>query len=356
MTARARVPAWAAIFLVAGPITVAAQSVLQRTPNLSGGWDGTRGTLYFNFLHRFTVSGPPARQVTNYPTFLLGAGLPGNVLLAANYATRSDLVEPVYPNEWEFFARAMPLKQFSGSPFDLAIQGGYNLAAESLDGEVSLNRQFGPVRVLGAARALSRGYGRDSARFALAGGASLQFLRWFAVAGDVAQLLDASDREEMAWGAALQIAIPYTPHTLSLQVTNTNSLTLQGASRGGSARRYGFEFTIPFHPSRYFGRSPAAAAQTAGTEPSATTATGPTVRVRMRNVAFDPAAQRITAGTTVTWLNEDPLMHTIKAGDASWESPEIQPGGSWRRTFDRTGRYEITCGPHPFMKQIVEVR
>jgi plastocyanin len=356
MTARARVPAWAAVFLVAGPIAVAAQSVLQRTPNLSGGWDGTRGTLYFNFLHRFTVGGPPARQVANYPTFLLGAGLPGNVLLAVNYATRSDLVEPVYPNEWEFFARAMPLRQFSGFPFDVALQGGYNLAAESLDGELSLNRQLGPIRVLGAARAMSRGYGRDSARFALAGGASLQILRWFALAGDVAQLVDASDAEKTAWGAALQIAIPYTPHTLSLQVTNTNTLTLQGASRGSSTRRYGFEFTIPFHPSRYFGRPAATAAQTAGAEASAAIGSGPTVRVRMRNLAFEPAELRISAGTTVTWLNEDQLMHTVKAADASWESTEIQPGGSWRRTFDRAGRFEITCGPHPFMKQIVEVR
>src|SRR5262245_1682728 len=120
MTARARVPALAAIFLVAGPIAVAAQSVLQRTPNMSGGWDGAHGTVYFNFLHRFSVSPPPQRQVSNYPTFLLGAGLPGNVLLAANYSTRSDLVVPTYPNEWEFLARAMPLRQYTGFPLDLS--------------------------------------------------------------------------------------------------------------------------------------------------------------------------------------------------------------------------------------------
>ena len=40
--------------------------------NMDGGWVGASGTINFNFMHRFTNSGPPERQVTNYPTFLLG--------------------------------------------------------------------------------------------------------------------------------------------------------------------------------------------------------------------------------------------------------------------------------------------
>ena len=50
------------------------------------------------------------------------------------------------------------------------------------------------------------------------------------------------------------VAIPGTPHTFSLQATNTSTATLEGASRGTSQRRYGFEFTIPFTLARYFGR------------------------------------------------------------------------------------------------------
>lgn len=48
--------------------------------------------------------------------------------------------------------------------------------------------------------------------------------------------------------------IPLTPHTVSLQATNTLVTTLQGASRGTSDIRYGFEFTIPLTLRRYFGR------------------------------------------------------------------------------------------------------
>jgi plastocyanin len=348
------------VFFVSGVLVeaTAAQSVLQRTPNLSGAWEGIPGTVYFNFLHRFSVNSPPTRQVTNYPTFLLGAGLPGNVLLAANYATRSDLV-PAYPNEWEFLARMVPLKQFNGFPLDVGVQAGYNLAAESFDGELSLSRQLSSLRLLGAARVMSQGYGQDSMRVALAGGASLQFLRWFALAGDVAQLLDATNDEKLAWGAALQIAIPYTPHTLSLQITNTNTETVQGSSRGDDSYRYGFEFTIPVHPARYFGRSAdkAAAPPPAGADAgNSAPAGGRTVNARLRNMAFEPQQLRITAGTSVVWKNEDQVMHTVKASDASWESPQIDPGGSYRRAFNQPGRYEVTCGPHPFMKTIVEVR
>src|SRR5439155_17942958 len=45
-----------------------------------------------------------------------------------------------------------------------------------------------------------------------------------------------------------------TPHTLSLQATNTLVNTLQGASRGTKDVRYGFEFTVPLTLRRYFGK------------------------------------------------------------------------------------------------------
>ena len=65
---------------------------------------------------------------------------------------------------------------------------------------------------------------------------------------------DSVAGEKPAWSAGVHVAIPGTPHTLSIQATNTNTATLQGASRGTSQRRYGFEFTIPITLARYFGR------------------------------------------------------------------------------------------------------
>jgi plastocyanin len=132
------------------------------------------------------------------------------------------------------------------------MQAGYNLSARSGDGELSVGRWFGPVRVLGAGRYFSDAYGLGRSKGAYAVGGVLRLGRFLAVAGDYGSVLSRPAGYDNAWSAALHVAIPYTPHTLSIQATNANTATLQGssASRDGQ-RRYGFEFTIPLTLSRY---------------------------------------------------------------------------------------------------------
>ena len=320
------------------PSSLPAQSLLDRTPNVSGGWVGAPGTIYFNFLHRFTQSGAPERQVTNYPTFLLGYAPLRNSLLGVNYSTRSDIA-PRFPNEYELFARYAPLRLVS-------LQAGYNQAAESVDGELGLVHDLGPVHLMAAGRVFSQGYATDTTRFAVAGGATVRLSRWFALGGDVATLLERRDGEKLAWSAALQIAIPYTPHTFSLQAANTSTATLQGQSRGLDDVRYGFEFTVPVTLARFFG----------GARGSEATAAGQAdVTVDMRGIQFVPATVRVRAGSAVLWKNSDQFAHTVTAQDGSWTSPLIEPGQTYHRVFEKPGTYAITCTPHPFMKSTVEV-
>ncbi len=318
------------------------QSVLDRPPNLSGGWLGAPGTLQFNFVHRFGVGDPPTRKVTNSPTFLLAYHLPLPLLIGFNYATSSDIA-PAFPNEWEFFAR------YGRSGF--AVQGGYNQAAGSFDGELTAAHSFGALRAMAVGRLLSNGYHSDTTRYAVGAGATLRLNRWFALAGDVTSLVDKRAGEEVAWGAGLQVAIPYSPHSLSLQVTNTNTATLQGVSRGIDQVRGGFEFTIPFTLNRYFGRRAKAATDTAAARGGAGAA-----KAEMRTMTFAPGRIEIAAGTTVVWTNNDPLVHTITADDKSWDSGAIEPGQTWSHTFTQPGEYAFHCTPHPFMKGVLVVR
>ncbi len=319
--------------------TAAGQSLLDRTPNLSGGWLGERGTLQFNFVHRFTVSDPPTRKVTNSPTFLLSYRLPFPLVVGVNYATASDVVTtPPLPNEWEVFAR---YARFGG-----ALQVGYNEAARSVDAELTAGRKMGPVRLLAVGRFLSDGYGSDTARYAIGGGATVRVHRWVALALDYVTLLDQRPAETVVWGAGLHVAIPYSPHTLSLQVTNTSTATLQGATRGHDKFRGGFEFTIPFTLSRYFGRARGAGERGAATGTS----------VEMRAMAFAPTRIEVSAGATVEWTNRDQLAHTITADDGSWDSGPIDPGGTWRHAFNTPGTYAFHCTPHPFMTGAVVVK
>jgi plastocyanin len=336
-----------ALFAVGVSDVALCQSVLDRPPNLSGGWLGTRGTLQFNFVHRFGVGDAPLRKVTNSPTFLLSYRLPLPLLIGFNYATSSD-VAASFPNEWEVFGRYAR----SG----VALQAGYNQAAASADVELTAARAFGGgrIRLMAVGRLLSNGYHSDTARYAVGGGAVLRLNRWFALAGDVTSLLEQRPGEEVAWGAGLQIAIPYSPHSLSLQVTNTNTATLQGASRGVDRVRGGFEFTIPFTLSRYFGRRGEAAANKAAA--SDTAAKGGGVAAEMRGMTFAPSRLEVAAGTTIRWTNNDQLVHTITADDGSWDSGPIEPGQMWAHTFAQPGEYAFHCTPHPFMKAIVVVR
>jgi len=306
---------------------------------------GAPGTLQFNFIHRFGVGDPPTRKVTNSPTFLLSYQLPLPLLIGFNYATSSDIAA-AFPNEWEYFAR------YGRS--GLALQGGYNQAAESFDGELTASHGFGAFRAMAVGRLLSNGYHSDTTRYAVGAGATWRLHKFVALAGDVTSLIDRRTGEKVAWGAGLQLAIPYSPHTLSLQVTNTNTATLQGASRGIDKVRGGFEFTIPFTLSRYFGRrsKTAASAAAAGGGEGAANAT----KAEIRGMNFGQKRFEITAGTTVQWTNNDPLVHTITADDGSWDSGAIEPGKTWAHTFTQPGQYAFHCTPHPFMKAVVVVR
>jgi hypothetical protein len=49
----------AVVALLLSPIGAGGQSLLDRPPNISGEWVGAPGTIYFNFVHRFTTSDAP---------------------------------------------------------------------------------------------------------------------------------------------------------------------------------------------------------------------------------------------------------------------------------------------------------
>ena len=270
-----------------------AQSLLDRPDNLSADWVGNTGTLYFNFIHRFSSSPPPERKVSNFPTFLIAAGVGSRALLGVNYATNSALV-PRYPNEYELFARYAAWQQYDGRPLDIGGQVDYNVSVRGVDGELSLARREGPLRVIAVGRVLADTVSGGTARFAFGGGGTLRLFRYLAIAGDAARM--TGDGASVVWSAGVHIALPNTPHTLSIHASNANTATLQGLSRGGGTRRYGFEFTIPLTLSRFF-HPDAAPAAPPSTAAAPTAAPSP--------VAASPVASR-SADTTSTAATSSP--------------------------------------------------
>lgn len=82
-----------------------------------------------------------------------------------------------------------------------------------------------------------------------------------------------------------------------------------------------------------------------------------TVEVGIQDYRYHPHELRVKAGTTVRWTNrEKRTSHSILfLGAQGFESERIFPGESWQRTFEKSGHYPYSCGPHPEMKGVVEV-
>jgi plastocyanin len=233
-----------------------------------------------------------------------------------------------------------------------------------VDGEVSLTRSVGPVRLLGAVRGISSGYDVQRSLWGVGSGVVIRVTKWLSLAGDVFGLVNRPDSTGgvTGWGAAAQLRIPYSPHSFSIQVTNTQSASIEGSSWGvRGAHMAGFEFTIPFTLSRYFGhrgkRAPAAAAPAQVTRAPAVSPAGAagTTVVRIANLSFIAKALRVRSGTRIRWVNEDQVQHSVTAEDGSFDSGLLDPGQAFERVFDRPGEYSYHCTPHPFMQGHVTV-
>lgn len=341
---------------VGTPRPAEAQDVLDRTPNLSGGWVGVPWTVHLELPHRFHDVEPGGGiDLVTTTTFTYALGLPWSSLAGVAYAIQSPTV-PREPDEIEAFFRHRLLEDDDAFA-DLAFTGAWNSAAGSLDAEALLARQLGPVRLLGAARWFSDARGTGDGRAALAGGAVWHPLPRgapIALAADAAVPLDREDDENVAWSAGVQVGIPHTALTVSLQATNTAATTLQGRSFGADDTRYGFELTLPIPAGFFLGTYPEREAAMEAVVEDVDDAAD--VVVEIRRYAYGPVRVVVEAGAVVEWVNRDDVVHTATAEDDAWDSGAITPGDAWRARFDEPGIYPYYCGPHPFMKAVVIVR
>ncbi len=77
--------------------------------------------------------------------------------------------------------------------------------------------------------------------------------------------------------------------------------------------------------------------------------------VSIKSMAFSITSLSVTAGTKVTWTNNDGIDHTVTADDGSFDSGNIAPGGTFNHTFATAGTVNYHCAIHSMMKASVIV-
>ena len=70
---------------------------------------------------------------------------------------------------------------------------------------------------------------------------------------------------------------------------------------------------------------------------------------------FTPQHITVKAGTTVTWINEDDVPHTIASSSKPFKSKELDTGDNFSFTFTTPGTYAYICSVHPYMTGTIVV-
>ena len=78
--------------------------------------------------------------------------------------------------------------------------------------------------------------------------------------------------------------------------------------------------------------------------------------VSINNYLFSAATVKVSAGSTVTWTNQDDVHHTVTIDSGT--GPNSQPfskGQTFSYKFEKAGTYKYHCSIHPEMHGTVIV-
>ena len=113
------------------------------------------------------------------------------------------------------------------------------------------------------------------------------------------------------------------------------------------------------------GAAPASTAGGGSTAPSAATGA-----IHLKLLSFEPGELHVAAGTTVEWVNDNPITHTVTSGsyevgadglrtseqpDGTFDGDLAAQGDTFRHTFAEPGTYAYFCSIHKGMNATIVV-
>lgn len=70
--------------------------------------------------------------------------------------------------------------------------------------------------------------------------------------------------------------------------------------------------------------------------------------IHMKDFKFSPQAVEVAVGSTLTWVNDDDVYHTVTSDESGGplQSPDVFKGDTYRYTFTAKGAFPYHCIPH----------
>ena len=102
--------------------------------------------------------------------------------------------------------------------------------------------------------------------------------------------------------------------------------------------------------------APSRAAQGNSATPATRLAKVEGPQVTIDNFTFSPATLTVPSGTTVTWINQDDMVHTVTEANRGFSSKGLETGATYAHTFTAPGTYTYFCALHPRMTATVIVK
>jgi plastocyanin len=78
-------------------------------------------------------------------------------------------------------------------------------------------------------------------------------------------------------------------------------------------------------------------------------------QVLIDGFAFSPERIVVKPGSTVTWINDDDIPHTVASSSKLFKSKTLDTADKFSFTFTTPGAYEYFCSLHPHMTGTVVV-
>lgn len=105
----------------------------------------------------------------------------------------------------------------------------------------------------------------------------------------------------------------------------------------------------------FLANRPATSMQAKQTSEVTTTEKKTESTVTIENYSFTSETTTVKVGTTVTWVNNDTVSHSVVADDSSFDTGILAAGEKGSYTFTKAGTYTYHCGLHPNMTGVVVV-